>query len=138
MIAYCMIRQTTRTYLQDGGCSTRQWKHHFFHLDGHIVAGGERPVRCAAVENCPDSPARKGVYAPTCGPLFRKTGDLVSASSGQIRRPELIHYAIGGSASSPRSRTTRSRTASTAGPWDQSCPRPEKMELSRTDVVAPV
>jgi hypothetical protein len=54
-------------------------------------------LRCRGA--LPQSARQKGVYAPRRTLLCCKTGKLVSASTGLIGWPELIHYAISNSAS---------------------------------------
>jgi hypothetical protein len=53
----------------------------------YIGAEGERPVRSATVEDCPDWPP-EGVCRSLARPLRGWAGELVSASTGRTGRPD--------------------------------------------------
>jgi hypothetical protein len=110
-----VITRSVRHLLAVQGSSGRHWINTF----GRIISEeGEQSVLSVTVQDCPASP--KGCFASRRG---RYAAGLVSHGLGisgywQGQTAELIHYSIGDTPSWAATHT------STAGQWDDLCPRP--------------
>jgi hypothetical protein len=82
----------------------------------------------------PSSVLKAPSLPPRRSPQRGKTGELGSASAGRIGRPESIRFQACLSHRRLCIVSPKPGAASTAGPWDSSCRRPEEAEILRSDI----